>query len=88
MVLGLFPKVHSRLWKTPRRAFLLKFSIFRKKANSNTLFIDYKTAKSKGLKEVINSLLTFVENLGKKAIYFVLIIAKNFLLSKNIFRCE
>lgn len=85
MVLGLFPKVHSRLWKTPRRAFLLKFSIFRKKANSNTLFIDYKTAKSKGLKEVINSLLTFVENLGKKSNLFCSHHSKKFFIKQKYF---
>jgi hypothetical protein len=71
--------------ENPRRGFLLNFNIFLKKINFNTLFIDYQTAKSKGLREVINSLLTFVDNLGKDAIYFVSIIAKIFLLSKNIF---
>jgi len=71
--------------ENPGRAFLLNFNIFLKKTNFNTLFIDYKTAKTKDLKEVINSLLTFVENFGKNVFYFDLIIAKIFLLSKNIF---
>ena len=70
--------------ENPKIVFLLNFNIFLKKINFNTLFIDCKIAKSKGLKEVINSLLTSVDNSGKKVIYFVLIIAKIFLLSKNI----
>jgi hypothetical protein len=80
-----FPQSSQPAVENPGRAFLLNFNIFLKKTNFNTLFIDYKTAKTKGLKEVINSLLTFVENFVKNVFYFDLIIAKIFLLSKNIF---
>lgn len=67
------------------RVFLLNFNIFLKKIYFNTLFIDCQTAEYKGFKEVVNSLLTSVDNSGKNTIYFVFIIAKIFLLSKNIF---
>lgn len=67
------------------RVFLLSFNIFLKKIYFNTLFIDCQTAEYKGFKGVVNSLLTSVDNSGKNTIYFVFIIAKIFLLSKNIF---
>jgi hypothetical protein len=80
-----FPQSSQPAVENSGRAFLLNFNIFLKKTYFNTLFIDYKRAKTKGLKEVINSLLTFVENFVKNVFYFDLIIAKIFLLSKNIF---
>lgn len=59
-----FPQYSQPAVENLGRAFLIDFNIFLKKINFNTLFIDFRTVKSKGLKEVINSLLTFVENLG------------------------